>query len=339
MKTIFAVLLIIFGVFPRLVTGQTKQVLFIGNSFTMNYDMPKKLEEIARQNDHSLYTKQVTTNGKDWKFHATQPSTYAKIRSTSWDYVFLQAKSYELIVSDSTVKRHSLPYGSQIVDSIRFHHPEAKIALFMTWGYEEGISLTDQNEEVDFEEMQRRIEHQYLALADTFKTAVVPVGKVWKEVRHETPELNLYTSDHYHQNKTGSFLIAATFYSFLFGEPIEHTENLPYHVTEQAARNILTQANNTVSNAPHNWKRQYWTNKKLILVDYKYNNDSIILTAEVPDDSRLRWKIDDETISKAQRIQLPLNCDLRKIRLIVRESIFRRPREETFYITKENAIE
>ncbi len=322
-----------------LVTGQTKQVLFIGNSFTMNYDMPSKLETIAGQNDHSVYTKKVTTNGKDWKYHASQPSTYATIRSNSWDYVFLQAKSYELILSDSTVLQHSLTYGRQMIDSIRYHHPEAKIALFMTWGYDQGIYLSHLDRQIDFGEMQQRLKKQYLAFADTFQTAVVPVGEVWKKTRMQYPGIELYTSDRYHQNKTGSFLIAATFYTFLFDEPIQDTENLPYPISENDARNLLTVASNVVSNSSHNWKREYWMNKKLNLVDYKYIEDSIVLIAKVSSDNRLRWKINNDSYSKASCIALPLNRDLRRVRLIVRESIFRRPRKETFYITKANTIE
>ncbi len=339
MKKMITVLIMLFLGIHTLVTGQTKQVLFIGNSFTMNYDMPNKLETIARQNNHSLYTKEVTTNGKDWKYHAVQPSTYATIRSNSWDYIFLQAKSFELILSDSTVLKHSLPYGKQMIDSIRHHHPKAKIALFMTWGYDQGIYLSHLNRQVDFEEMQQQLKKQYLAFADTFHTAVVPVGEVWKEIREQQPQIELYTSDQYHQNKTGSFLIAATFYTFLFDEPIQDTKNLPYPISENDARNLLTEASNVVSNSSQNWKREYWINKKLNLVDYKYIEDSIILVANVSSDNWLRWKVNNDSFSKASCIALPLNRDLRRVRLIVRESIFRRPRKETFYITKANTIE
>lgn len=239
--------------------GQTKNVLFIGNSFTMNHQMPKKLERIAKREGESLFTAQVTKGGKDWAYHAKNPHTYEMIKSEPWDYVVLQALSYEPLYAEHLLSEKTLKHGKMMIDSIRRHHPNAKIMLFMTWGYKDGIYIDYERRSIEYEEMQERLQKQYNRFGELYKVAIAPVGKVWEKSRERYPDFNLYASDDYHQSELGSFLVASTFYSMIFNKTIQDYTRLPYkNVDEIEARYITTIVNDITLHPKMDWGRKYW---------------------------------------------------------------------------------
>lgn len=335
MKVIISIL---FLVIVQFTYAQTKNVLFIGNSFTMNYEMPKKLEKIARSQGVSLFAQQVTEGGKDWHYHATNPETYQKIAAEPWDYVVLQGKSYEPLYPDSTVQQKTVPFGQQMIDSIRHHTPNAKIMLFMTWGYKNGMLLDYEEREIDYEEMQNRLYKRYLEFADQFEVAVAPVGFVWSKIRKDYPEVNLYYEDNYHQSQYGSFLVASTFYSMIFESTINNYSNIPYKVDEKVARNIATMASNTVLDPNKNWRKSFWMDREFELMDYNIYKGKITIKANVPDNYNTIWKVNGKKISNETSIKVPLDKKIKEILLIAREGIFRRPRRETMIITERNRV-
>ncbi len=256
MKNILFLLFLMFTFFG---ITQTKNVLFIGNSFTMNNQMPKKLERIAKREGESLFTAQVTTGGKDWAFHAKNPQTYQMIKSEPWDYVVLQGLSYEPLYAEHLLTEKTLKYGKILIDSIRYHHPNAKIMLFMTWGYKDGIYIEHERKSIEYEEMQERLQKQYNRFGELYKVAVVPVGKVWEKTRDQYPDYNLYSEDDYHQNELGSFLIASTFYSMIFNKTIQDYSRLPYKKVEEIeARYITSIVSDVILHPKMDWGRKYW---------------------------------------------------------------------------------
>ena len=251
--------------------GQTKNVLFIGNSFTLNFQMPKKLERIAKREGQSLYTAQVTEGGKDWSYHAKNPKTYEMIKAEPWDYVVLQALSYEPLKAEHILTETTIKYGQMMIDSVRRHHPNAKIMLYMTWGYKDGIYVDYESKAIEYEGMQERLQIQYNRFSELYKVAVAPIGKVWANTREQYPQFNLYAEDDYHQSELGSFLIASTFYSMIFNRPIQDFSRLPYkNIEEIDARFITTIVSDIVLHPKMDWGRKYWIQD---------NTDSTILKA------------------------------------------------------------
>ena len=82
MKIVFYIFILLW---TSLTFGQTQNVLFIGNSFTMNFEMPKKFAQLAKNEGKSVYTKQLTKGGMDWQYHATNPNTYQTLKSEPCD--------------------------------------------------------------------------------------------------------------------------------------------------------------------------------------------------------------------------------------------------------------
>lgn len=329
---------IVFILFVSVIMAQTKNVLFIGNSFTLNYSMPKKLEKIAREQGVSLYTDQATTGGKDWNFHASNPVTYQKIKAEPWDYVVLQAKSYEPLYPDSILEKNSIPYAQQMIDSIRFYSPDAKIMLYMTWGYKNGMYLEYEEKEIDYAEMQHRLSKKYIEFADQFEVAVAPVGKAWEKIRTKYPDLELYYKDNYHQSQLGSFLIASTFFSMIFESTINNFSNIPYPLEEKEARTVATIASNTVLDPESNWRKSFWIDEDFELMDYNIYKGKITIHANLPDSYKVKWKINGKKVSKETAIEIPLDKKLKEVLLIAREGLLRRPRREMMIITEKNRV-
>lgn len=312
--------------------GQTQNVLFIGNSFTMNYEMPKKFSQIAKNEGKSVYIKQLTKGGMDWQYHATNPNTYQIIKSEPWDYVVLQGKSFEPLYDSITLEKTTKKYGKQIIDSIRMNWPNAKIMLFMTWGYADGIDLDQNRGHLNYIEMQNQLIEKYLSFADEFEVAVAPIGEVWKQLKSEAPSINLYDTDNYHQSKTGSFLAASTFYNMIFEAPIEHFENIPYQLNENISRVIADKTRDIVLNPKYDWRKNYWIpseNDEFTYFDFKFKKDSLVLEADVPENYTVKWKLDGKTIATNEKVVIPLNDKEEfELQLILKEGLLRGRRTE-----------
>lgn len=206
--------------------SQETSVLFIGNSFTFMNDMPFMFRDIAASNGRNVHVDTVIEGGKDFKYHASNPETYQVIRSRKWDYVIIQGHSNELTHPDPKVDANSLPFARQIVDSIRGNSMCTQVILYMTWGYKNGNA--EWSAINTYELMQQRIRNQYLRFADLLDTRVSPVGEVWKSLRANYPELNLYHPDKMHPSIYGSYAAACTFYAAVFGEsPLRNSAILP----------------------------------------------------------------------------------------------------------------
>ena len=162
--------------------------------------------------------------------------------------------------------------------------------------------------------------------------AVAPVGEAWKQLKTESPAINLYDTDNYHQNKTGSFLVASTFYNMIFEAPIEHFENMPYQLSENISRIIADKTRDIVLNPKYDWRKNYWLSSNddnFTYFDFKFKKDSLILEADVPENYTVKWKLDGKTIAKNEKVVIPLNDKEEfELQLILKEGLLRGRRTE-----------
>lgn len=189
-------------------------VLFIGNSYTYVIDLPLMIENLASSLGDEVYSDEHTPGGTTLANHAANPTVYAKINSTPWDFVVLQAQSQEPAFSDGQVNSQTLPYAIQLADSVYANRFCSDVMMFMTWGRENGdpqwapIST--------FDGMNSRLRSAYIRMADSVQGSVSPVGSAWKYVRDNYPTINLYSGDGSHPSPEGTYLAACTFYASLF---------------------------------------------------------------------------------------------------------------------------
>ena len=194
-------------------------ILFIGNSFTHMNDMPSIFNKLAIAKGKTVHVEKNTQAGASFHVHTTRLDMFEKIKSRKWDFVVLQAFSREFSHPREYIDTASLPYFTQILDSIKKNHSCTNLLLYNTWGYKNGFL---EREEINtYEKMQDSISSGYKYVSEKYNIPIVPVGMVWKYVREANPALNLYVEDEAHPNKLGSYLSACTFYASIFDESPE----------------------------------------------------------------------------------------------------------------------
>lgn len=198
-------------------SAQTHKVLFIGNSYTYRNDMPQMLKAAALSTADTIFTAQSTPGGATLSLHASYASTLSKINSNNWDYVVIQAQSQEPSFPLNQVSTQTFPYAAQICDSIRANNSCTRPMFYMTWGRENGDQGNCANwpPVCSYEGMDSLLNLRYQMMADMNDAYVSPVGAVWRYIRTNYPNIDLYDGDGSHPNPTGSYAVACTFYSLI----------------------------------------------------------------------------------------------------------------------------
>lgn len=199
----------------------TLKVLFIGNSYTHMYDLPGTAALCAASVNgikYNLQFEQSTPGGHYWNRHAADTNTIKKIKNGNFDAIVLQEQSQMLSLQDSVIAKQSLPYLQFLLDSIHKYQPNAKLYFYRTWGRKNGDKQNAPTWPVvsTYEGMDSLLNKRYTQLSDSLKIKLVRVGDVWKAIRTQHPELELYDLDESHPSPLGTYVAAITFASTLF---------------------------------------------------------------------------------------------------------------------------
>lgn len=199
-------------------TAEPLSILFIGNSYTHMNNMPGIFEKIAIKAGKQVHVEKNTQSGASFRVHAGREDMYVAIKSRKWDYVILQGYSREFTHRPEYLDTATMPFLTQITDSIYKNNPCTNVMFYMTWGYETGFI---EDPDVDtFDKMADSIARGYQYVAEIFNVPIVPVGKVWKLVKGKSA-IDLYAPDRAHPSINGSFLIASTFFEAIFNQSSE----------------------------------------------------------------------------------------------------------------------
>jgi Domain of unknown function (DUF4886)/PKD domain len=190
-------------------------VLFIGNSYTFQNDMPDIFKKIAASFDRAVYVDTVVMGGKNLKYHAAQAITYETIRKRKWDFVVIQGHSDEFAQPDEVANKNTFPAVRQLMDSVKANHPCSQVLFYMTWAYESGNPNWDKIN--TYQKMQDMVAAGYQRMSNEFNIPLSPVGLVWQAVRKTDSSINLYHEDLKHPSLAGSYLSACTFFTSIFG--------------------------------------------------------------------------------------------------------------------------
>lgn len=223
--------LLLAGLFSSAASGQdsTLKVLFIGNSYTHMYDLPGTTALCASSingTKFNLITDQSTPGGHYWYRHAADTNTIKKIKTGAYDAIVLQEQSQMLSLQDSVIASQSLPYLQFLVDTIKKYQPKAQLYFYRTWGRKNGDKQNASAWPVvsTYEGMDSLLNKRYTQLSDSLNAKLVRVGDVWKAIRKQYPELELYDADESHPSPLGTYAAAVTFASTLFGiHPLDMT--------------------------------------------------------------------------------------------------------------------
>lgn len=216
--------------FTLTVTSQEKHVLFLGNSYTASNNLPGIVGSIAESMEDILVYETNTPGGYTLQGHSTNNTSINLISQGGWDYVVLQEQSQLPSFSINQVENETFPFAGDLNELIEEFNPCGETMFYMTWGRENGDAGNCENwpPVCTYEGMDDLLAERYLTMTEDNEAVVSPVGKVWRYVRENYPEIQLYSTDGSHPSQTGSYLAGVTFYTAIYRE---NPLNIPFNYT------------------------------------------------------------------------------------------------------------
>ena len=204
--------------FCIVLAGQTKKVLFIGNSYTYFNNMPSITADIAESMGDSIVHDQSTPGGFTFQGHSTNATTNSLIEEGDWDFVILQEQSQRPSFPIFQVEQDVFPYATTLDEKINEFNTCAETVFYMTWGRKNGDSgnCPVWPPVCTYEGMDSLLNLRYKMMADMNDAIVSPVGAVWRYIRENYPDIELYNPDESHPSQKGSYAAALTHYTSMF---------------------------------------------------------------------------------------------------------------------------
>ncbi len=249
-KTLF----IIFIFFNALSYSQTKKVLFIGNSYTINNDLPQIVKDLAASVGDNLTFQASIIPSYSLKEHSTNTSTLNLIRQGGWDYVVLQEYSQNPSNLLPWVEENVYPYAQFLDSEINTYNPNAETIFYITWGRRDGdAERCPYNPAVcTYEGMDDLTRERYMYMAQAYHAIASPVGPVWRNLRQNHPAIELYDPDGSHPTEAGSYAAACSFYTAIFRkDPALLTYN--FYLSPSVAQTIREASKQVVFNNMLTW--------------------------------------------------------------------------------------
>ena len=199
---------------------RTVKVLFIGNSLTSANNLPGMIANIAKSHGYKMDYDSYTRGGARLAHHASNTNILQKLKEQPWDFVVFQEQSQFPGFSHKQLSTDVFPHAKRLSEAAKKAHQHTSVVYYMTMARRNGDPDNKHvsPELLTYEGMQERVNGCYLEMAMDNHALVAPVGELWKTIRKQNPDLNLY-SDDIHPNITGTYLAACVFYATFFRSP------------------------------------------------------------------------------------------------------------------------
>ncbi len=236
--------------------AQEPNVLFIGNSYTEVNNLPQMVSEVARSMGDNISYASNTPGGCVFQQHCNNQSM-TLICQGGWDVVILQEQSQYPSFPQSQVEEEVFPYAERLVDSIYANNPCAEPMFYMTWGRKNGDQINAQYFPVlgTYEGMDSMLYLRYMQMAEDNDASVCPVGRVWRYLRTNHPNIELYQSDGSHPSTSGTYAAACAFYTLIFQR---NPESISFDagLDAEVAQTIRSATKRVVFDSLSRWQRQ-----------------------------------------------------------------------------------
>lgn len=246
---------LLFSIFHAAQAQERKRVLFIGNSYIQTNNLPRMVADVAASMDDTLDYSENTPGGCTFNQHCSNQSM-TLIQQGGWDAVVLQEQSQMPSFPQGQVERECFPYAQRLVDSVYAHGWCAEPMFFMTWGRKTGDQQNARFFPVlaTYEGMDSMLCLRYMQMASDNDASVCPVGRVWRRLRQEHDQIELYQSDGSHPSVAGSYAAACAFYTMLF---LRNPEEISYEagLDAEVARTIRGVVRRVVYDSLPSWQR------------------------------------------------------------------------------------
>lgn len=190
-----------------------RKVLFLGNSYTSVNNLPQLIFDVAGSMNDTLIFDSHSPGGYTLDQHFSDTNSTNKIKIGGWDFVVLQEQSQLPSFED-----YYSAGGNWLCQMIRQYNPCARKMFYMTWGRKNGDSgnCAIWPPVCTYEGMDSLLRLRYIESAIANGTDMSPVGAVWRYLRQNFPNIELYQADESHPSAAGSYAAAFCFYSALF---------------------------------------------------------------------------------------------------------------------------
>lgn len=234
---------------------QSVNALFIGNSYTAVNDLPLMVQQIATSMGDELTYQSNTPGGCTFSQHCTNMSMDL-IRNGRWDIVVLQEQSQYPSFPQEQVEAEVFPYAKRLVDSSYANSPCCEPMFYMTWGRKNGDAGNAPYFPVlgTYEGMDSMLCERYTYMAHQFDASLCPVGRVWRYIRTNHPDIELYQSDESHPSVAGTYAAACAFYVMFFERDPELITYKP-SISENMSQTIRSAVKQVVFERLSEWKR------------------------------------------------------------------------------------
>ncbi|MBP2355752.1 hypothetical protein JOF29_006862 [Kribbella aluminosa] len=206
------------------------RILFVGNSFTSNNNLPKLLKGLAGARGIEIEHKVISAGGASLRQHLNAGKALDAIANGGYDVVVLQEQSTLPIKSPARFRESARDFNEAIAAA------GARTAFYLTWARSNAP------------ETQQALTDAYAGAASELGGTLIPVGMVWERflATHDKPVL--HESDNSHPTLAGSYLGACVFLIALLNEdpvgidvPIKGLDDETANLVRQAAWDICTE--------------------------------------------------------------------------------------------------
>ncbi|MGZ0147852.1 SGNH/GDSL hydrolase family protein [Kribbella sp. WER1] len=169
------------------------RILFVGNSFTSNNNLPKLLKDLAGARGIEFEHKVISVGGASLRQHLNAGKALDAIANGGYDIVVLQEQSTLPIKSPDRFRESARDFHRAIAEA------GARTAFYLTWARSNAP------------ETQQALTDAYAGAAAELDGTLIPVGMVWERflAAHDKPVL--HESDNSHPTLAGSYLGACVF--------------------------------------------------------------------------------------------------------------------------------
>lgn len=212
----------------------TVRVLFVGNSYTYQNDLPGWVERLAESAGGTIVDAESrTAGGARLQDHWATAETMATVGDGTWDFVVLQGQSVEPLAAPSSFFEYAGLLAAQASDA------GATPAFFETWARAPGDALyAEAWSGGSPTAMQQGLREAYGQAAVSSGGVVAPVGDAWETVLALHPTITLHSGDGSHPTEHGTYLAACVFYATLTGNASLGIGDRPSSVSEVEAETL-----------------------------------------------------------------------------------------------------
>ncbi len=196
--------------------------------------MPELFEKIAQSKGEQVEVSHITRGKYTFYLHSKRKKLYKALHNRKWDVIVLQGSSRDMLRDSARFNERTYPALDKMLGMIDKNQKNAKVYFYMTWPYRKGDPKSKRFSDPD--SMLNAVAAGYHNLRNRYKVPVIPVGKVWRSYVVTYPESQLYLRDNSHPTYEGSYLVACTMYSAIYGKSPQGADKLAIHNLEEFTR-------------------------------------------------------------------------------------------------------